>query len=260
MRRHALLWLAAFLSWVPVTGAADLGHIGRTIRKEPAYRDKPTYCLAVFGPQARTRVWLVRDGLTLYVDRNGDGDLTEPGKRVEISQHKHGYLLRGDAIAGRQRGDHAKRIEYDEGVFYCGDVVDAGGSRFTNLVVFLEKTRAIDVGVKTPAGLMQGAGADSQGDLHFSDSPHDAPVIHFGGTLTLTMFTRSGQLFPQFPDGRKHLYGAQVGTPGVGPGTFVSVQITSIPDDVWPEARIEFPHRPGETPLQAQHVDLLTRC
>jgi hypothetical protein len=204
---------------------------------------------------------LVRDGLTLYVDRNGDGDLTEPGKRVEISQHQHGYLLRGEAIASRQRGDHAKRIEYDAGTFYCGDVVDANGGRYKNLVIFLEKTGAMDVFVKTtPAGLDQGAGADSDGDLHFSDSPKDAPVIHFGGTLTMTMFTRSGELFPQYPDGQKHLYAAMVGTPGRGPGTFANVQLTSIPDGIWPVAEIEFPPRAGEAPLQRQHVDLLTRC
>ena len=252
--------LAAFFWLVRAGRAADLDHVDRTIRKEPAYRAKPAYCLLMLGLEANTRVWLVRDGLTMYVDRNGDGDLTEPGKRVEISQHQHGYLLRGEVIASRQRGDHAKRIEYDAGTFYCGDIVDADGSRFKNLLVFLEKTQAMDLFVKTPAGLEQGAAADSDGDLHFSESPKDAPVIHFGGPLTMTMFTRSGELFPQFPDGQKHLYAAMVGTPGRGPGTFANVQLTSIPDGILPVAEIEFTRRAGEAPLQRQHVDLLTRC
>ena len=62
--------------------AADLAKIDRKIAKEPAYRTKPKYCLLVFGPEAKTRVWLVQDGDTLYVDRNGNGDLTEPGEKV----------------------------------------------------------------------------------------------------------------------------------------------------------------------------------
>src|SRR5215831_902468 len=63
--------------------AADLTKIDRTIAKEPVYQNKPKYCLLVFGPDAKTRVWLVIDGDVLYVDRNGNGDLTEKGERLE---------------------------------------------------------------------------------------------------------------------------------------------------------------------------------
>src|SRR5262249_1657660 len=65
----------------PAPAPVDLAKIDRTIKKEPAYKGKPEYCLLVFGPQAKTRVWLVRDGDLLYVDGNGSGDLTEAGKR-----------------------------------------------------------------------------------------------------------------------------------------------------------------------------------
>jgi hypothetical protein len=55
--------------------AVDLTTIDRSIRKGPAYQSKaPQYCLLAFGPQARTRVWLVLDGDALYLDRNGNGD------------------------------------------------------------------------------------------------------------------------------------------------------------------------------------------
>src|SRR5262249_30448580 len=57
-------------------GGADLTKIDRTIAKEPVYQSKPKYGLLVFGPHARTRVWLVLDGDVLYADRNGNGDLT----------------------------------------------------------------------------------------------------------------------------------------------------------------------------------------
>ena len=68
--------------------AADLSALGRTIRKELAYAGRPRYCLLVFGPEARDRVWLVHDGDALYVDRNGNGDLTDPGEAVAAQRDK----------------------------------------------------------------------------------------------------------------------------------------------------------------------------
>jgi hypothetical protein len=50
--------------------------------KEPKYQHEPKYALLVFGPKREQRIWLVLDGTTLYVDRNGNGDLTEPDKRL----------------------------------------------------------------------------------------------------------------------------------------------------------------------------------
>src|SRR5262249_42662750 len=63
--------------------AVDLSRIDRSLRKEPAYQSKvPQYALLVFGPQAKVRVWVVLDGDVLYLDRNGNGDLTDPGERI----------------------------------------------------------------------------------------------------------------------------------------------------------------------------------
>src|SRR5262245_50015081 len=74
--------LALFLaSGTAAPAGVDLSTIDRTVAREPAYRAQPRYCLLVFGPEARTRVWLVRDGEVLYVDRNGNGDLTKKGER-----------------------------------------------------------------------------------------------------------------------------------------------------------------------------------
>ncbi|MFP6765742.1 MAG: hypothetical protein VB858_19080, partial [Planctomycetaceae bacterium] len=56
----------------------DLSRIVRRIEVHPVCRtDSPTYCLIVFGLEAVHRVWVVRDGDRLFVDRNGDGRVTE---------------------------------------------------------------------------------------------------------------------------------------------------------------------------------------
>ena len=74
--------VCALLFFPIATFAVDLTKIDRTIAKQPAYRGKPKYCLLVFGPEAKTRIWLVQDGDTLYVDRTSNGDLTGPAKKV----------------------------------------------------------------------------------------------------------------------------------------------------------------------------------
>src|SRR5437016_4869390 len=81
-------WMAAvcLTAWTTAAWGADLTKIDRSIAKEPVYQTKPKYCLLVFGPEAKFRAWLVQDGNTLYVDRNGNGDLTEEGKRVKLAQ------------------------------------------------------------------------------------------------------------------------------------------------------------------------------
>src|SRR5260370_39867195 len=89
MRKTGVGFLAAgVLICVGAASAADLAKVDRTIKKEPAYQAKPKYCLLVFGPEAKHRVWLVLDGDTLYVDKNGNGDLTEAGKRIQAPDFK----------------------------------------------------------------------------------------------------------------------------------------------------------------------------
>src|SRR5947209_3530652 len=85
--------------WLSVGRAsAQAPMIDRSIAKEPVYQTKaPKYGLLAFGPEAKDRVWLVLDGDTLYVDRNGNGDLTEPGERIAAEKNagrdpaEHGY-------------------------------------------------------------------------------------------------------------------------------------------------------------------------
>src|SRR5436309_386901 len=80
---HLVLSVVVSLICSAAVPAADLTKIDRTIVKEPTYKSKPKYCLLVFGPQAKTRIWLVLDGNILYVDRNGNGDLTEKGEALQ---------------------------------------------------------------------------------------------------------------------------------------------------------------------------------
>ena len=82
--RRCVLTACALLVVGATATAADLSKIDRSLVKEPNYKGKPGYCLLVFGADAKVRVWLVKDGDTLYLDRNGNGDLTEDGIRRHL--------------------------------------------------------------------------------------------------------------------------------------------------------------------------------
>jgi len=80
--RGCLVLLIAL--WANAALSGDLTTLDRPISKEPRYERQPYYLLLVFGPQADRHAWLVLDGEVLYVDRNGNGDLTEADERVEL--------------------------------------------------------------------------------------------------------------------------------------------------------------------------------
>ncbi len=60
--------------------------ISRSIGKEPKYTGTPRYCLLALDADAKERVWLVHDGDALYVDRNGNGDLTDECEKISAKK------------------------------------------------------------------------------------------------------------------------------------------------------------------------------
>src|SRR3954453_19457371 len=97
MRFLSLVLVAVGVAAAP---AAALAKIDRAIKKEPAYLSKsPKYGLLVFGAKAETRIWIVLDLAaepsdpdgsknSLYVDRNGDGDLTGADEKIICTPQK----------------------------------------------------------------------------------------------------------------------------------------------------------------------------
>ena len=69
--------LTGLLLGSPPQAVHDLSKVDRTIVKEPSALSQPRFCLMVFGPRAEVRIWMIKNGERLYVDRNANGDLTE---------------------------------------------------------------------------------------------------------------------------------------------------------------------------------------
>jgi hypothetical protein len=76
----------------PAVEPVDLTKIDRQIAKEPAYTaEQPLYGMAIIGSSGSLRIWMVLDKTSsesdrydvVYVDLNGNGDLTEPSEKLD---------------------------------------------------------------------------------------------------------------------------------------------------------------------------------
>src|SRR5262249_45646041 len=149
--------------------------------RQPAYTAKPHYCLLLFGPEQKTRVWLVAAGEAFYADTNGNGDLTQPEKRV-FSMGNYRSLVYLDSCTKLMCFPIRQRVR----VYNIGDVFESATRTWYHLTVrWLGKLESaafqIEVDIR---GQFRQLGELS----HFGDDPKDAPVLHFSGPLTLGLF------------------------------------------------------------------------
>lgn len=217
----------------------DLAKLPRAIAKEPPRITKqPRYCLLVFGIDGATRIWLVADGLCLYVDRNGDGDLSDPSERVD----------------GRE-------FPTDKGPsFEVNDLV-IGKDLTATLRVMIGKSAddcdSICMDERRHGQTLQlAAGVDPSGILRFSLRPEDAPIVHFNGPLRMSL--RAREVLRRGEDPR--MFTAMIGTPGIGSGTFVGVCTDCVPEGVHPIAEITWRARPDQPTPPPTKVYLRDRC
>ena len=77
-----VLLVALWASTARPSEAIDLLKLNRSISKEPEYRSEyQEYCLLAINAEKDALIWCVRDGADMYVDLNGNGDLTENGEK-----------------------------------------------------------------------------------------------------------------------------------------------------------------------------------
>ena len=210
-----------------ITAPIDLTKVDRTIAKEPAYKTKPRYCLLVFGPEAKTRVWLVLDDDVLYVDRNGNGDLTDKGEMVR-----------------------EQRVDDHTSQFPAGELPapDEAGS-FPGLALYRYKLQggreSMEIRLSFNRKHWYGVCRD------FAPQAKDAPIIHFNLTGPLT-FVCPDQ--PTFIPGKTTTLRFYIGMPGLGRQTFARRVETRgiVGGGARLLAEIEYPSKaPGAKPLYA---------
>ena len=260
-----LAFLGLCLQGLP---AADLTQIERKISKEPAYQSKPKYCLLVFGPEAKTRVWLVIDGDTLYVDRNGTGDLTEPGKKVAACDLKFprekivlfhpGDVQDGDLKQTIVLVERYIRRQTQQGAQQpLGNQLELHGPRLFSCNVGMEVQIPVWRGPRPEGRILQyAADSDASGYLEFSDTPRNAPILHFAGPWQI-MPSRQTKLII----GQEVELQLGVGTPGVGSGSTVwTGHLDFIPETAFPKVEITYPAAKAGDQSIRELYDLKKRC
>jgi hypothetical protein len=224
MRTVLLSLVGLFLAAASVL-AVDYSRIDRKIAREPAYRSKsPRYALLLFGPKAALRVWLVLDGEELYLDRNGDGDLTG-------------------------RDEHLGKLAQ------CKDVTIADPDGKTKYVITgigsyqegkpPEQHLMVSVDIRGPLAYRQYC------DVKTVEKPRQAALAHFHGPLTAGPRTLNWKVPPGLTltigekPGELH---AVVGTMSAEHGCWVVVRShhakdCAFPREVRPVVEVEFPAR-----------------
>ncbi len=262
-----LLVSATILLWAATASAADLTKIDRSIGKEPTYKSKSVkYCLLVFGPEAKTRVWLAQDHDTLYVDRNGNGDLAEDGERIAANkEHSDADDRQFQFDVGDIRDGKLLHKSFHVAVRKIDHMADLD----TSVKNFLAKQpggRGYDLRIESEMPPRKGSGLggrvqqrvlplDDRGVLQFADRPQDAPLVHFAGPWQVTL---SGS--HRFTAGRESEVVLVVGTRGVGSGTTACVAYEDlIPEKAYPKLEVTFASRSGEAPLKESYL-LQERC
>ncbi|HEX4143669.1 MAG TPA: redoxin domain-containing protein [Pirellulales bacterium] len=265
MRRSLLIGLAWLLSAGTIALPFDLAKTERPAVKLPELRSGAAqYCLLVFGPEAREKVWLVHDGDRLYVDRNGNGDLTEPGETVSadpqetrpgVYSFKAGDLpsatgVHKDLQVGWYSIEHIKddwpalnaRLNREPGFRGCSIRLDADLPGF--------KGTGIDGRVQCLAGPIA-----PEGLLEFAPRPEEAPILHFGGPWQIGFYDDE-----TWRIGRKAEAVLALSTPGLGPGTSVLIGYENVvPKELKPLVEVTWPAVAGSAP-RISHFELANRC
>ncbi len=235
MRMLGIVSASFWFAWYAAPASAvDLTKIDRTVAKQPAYQSKPQYCLLVFGPEAKSRVWLVLDGDVLYVDRNGNGSLMDKDEQIG-----------------------ADRSYPDGALFHVGAISTPE-----------QKVRHTGLRLSVPRSPPPGAGSDA-GSLsitiagscwyapvkQFSDRPKDAPIIHFAGPLSFRIGEERNGEPPTLEIGKKTAIVVFVGTRGLGSGAFAWCKGSEVVPAYSLQVEIEAPHStPGAKPLITKHL------
>jgi hypothetical protein len=235
--------LASVLVW-PGIIAADTGSImDRALRRQPAYVARPQYCLLLFGPEGKTRVWLVAAGEAFYADANGNGDLTQPGKRI-YSQGNFRWPVYLDPCTEYMWFP----VPENERVYNVGDLFEPATRTWYHLTV--RRLGRLETAIFEIEVDIRGQFRQLGWLSHFGDQQKNAPVLHFGGPLTLGLFTS------QLTRGvGPNTVEAWIGTnPSVGTKREPTYLVLDdwIPASVSPIALVEFPGRTaGGKPIRS---------
>ncbi len=216
----------------------DLPQLFDSIAKEPTYRSQPKYCLLTFHQALGDFVWMVEDGDRLFVDRNGNMDLTDDGDPLEptdlqdVGGGRRDFCYKLDALS---LPDGSRHTHFELRRWNYGEEKDSYGL-------------SLRVGDKMPmyAGWF---------GSFWSGSHTTAPVIRFAGPFKPVLLRRD---FFEIGESNRRL-SLGLFQPGSTKGAESRLSIEALPDTVVPVLTIHWPSATSKNPLITTHR-LTQRC
>ncbi len=199
-------------------------------------RTTPLYCLLVFGPEGKTRVWVVWRGNTAYLHRNGT--LNEPGEQMVCASgdwaavNMPGKWWRFSTVVNSAEDGTAYTIE-----FVRGSATEAPDA---------DRRFAVYARVGEEFTLV-----DADPSLELAVDPEVAPQIPFGRLQIVpenAEYKRQRLIFAKENDLRAWIgtFPADKGSTGI---SLVQHDKGGIPENTHPVADIQFPNAMPGAPL-----------
>jgi hypothetical protein len=216
-----------------------------------ANKGKRKYALLVFGPEAKTRVLVVEDGETLYVDRNGDGDLTGKDERftLELSGNQPPHATLRDCNIEILDADQKTRYVITSISIRPEPADDEAGG---------ERHMMVNVDIKGEVSYRQYC------DAKLAEKRDNAAIAHFHGPLTIEPRTINWKLTPELSrlpigDSPGDIF-AVVGTLDAKRGCWAVVRSEDLPKDLHPVVEIEYPTKNAAAASIKKRCQLKERC
>jgi hypothetical protein len=240
---------------------------GQAPLKEPRYTNKPGYLKLQFHKDRSSTVWVVRDGNTLYVDRNGNADLTEANEKITAKKQdgsegrnfEVGDLTLGQRIHKLFNLEEFPLARYKDShsVIEQPQVKEAfkkdPNANAVMLSLSVQSERLQGGGPQGRLDMMAGF-YDPKGVLQFSDKPEEAAVIHFDGPLEVAFYGSKPSVWKINQTLEPYLV---VGTSGQGPGSFAELAYSgTIPETACVVLELT---QKGEPPV-IEKYELKQRC
>lgn len=266
MRIFSLLFLGVSLSLVAAEPSpVDLTKIDRKILREPQYAAQPHYALFLFGPQAEHKVWFVVDGDSLaYIDRNADGDLTDPEDKIELDRERTNQVRPGKgsgAVKAMHHFDlgqlHGTPMKF---ILWIHDSEFDVSQERPMIRDWYRKLRAHHWGNGSLYRTLDGT--SSQSPLLLTTTPGEAQISRFAGPVTFSRAFANRKLEP-WPK-QTHL-SFQIGWKNLSPDdsensgfNLTRLATSEVPPDLHPRGKLVYLDASGNPHEQEFIVD--SRC
>ncbi len=223
-------WLAC----LPSAHADQPAPVDRSVAQEPTYHSQsPGYALLLLGAEPKSRVWVVLDGNRLFIDRNGNGNLTERGECQAIKHLREAKSGLNSPVQLAADQGQARIVAFEYEASTRGDPV-----RATIRVEVRGKFRQYAY-------------------FAFADRADQAPIMHFDGPLAIDAGSPDDLML--FRDDSNDLaISLSTRYPGQSANVFVDAE-RGLATEVDPVIDVEFPGKePGKSIRERQR--LTHRC